>query len=180
LKLTLAKKWAIEQWATERGRKKGWVRRDGTPYCKRLATIAACDVTAEEAKRAYKKRANAAGAAKRKAQRAEKLSAETKPIQTTQTSHTTSFDSYAAAAAAQRARRHEQEESIVEAVGSHERTIAELTVSLGRHRTWRDYVGDKERFHQAIVNRLRSLGNRIASRYEARRQGGYLRLVRRR
>ena len=176
LALTLAKKMAIEDKATALGRSKAFTRRDGQPYRFRIATIAACDKTAEESKQAYKARSNAATAAKRKAQRAEKFTTESHPMSAQQLG---SFNSHAEAVEAQRAHATAQADALFNAIGTGEITIAELMMKVGRHPSWRNYSNDKERFYQAVVHRLGTLAGRIANRYEPRAQGGNLRLIRR-
>lgn len=173
LALTLAKKMAIEDKATDLGRAKGFIRRDGQPYRFRIATIAASDKTAEELKQAYKARSNAATAAKRKAQRAEGFTKESNAMSAHQR---TSFNSFAEAIAAQKAHTKAQADALFVATGTGEITIAELMMKLRQHSSWRGYGDDKIKYRQTVVDRLKLLRSdgRIADRYERK-----LRFIRR-
>jgi hypothetical protein len=174
----LEDKMRIEDLETERGRSKGWIRRDGKQYSFRLRTIPATDVTPKEAERAYKRRANKAGAAVKKAKRAERIKTETKAMSTQQQTKT-GFSTYAEANAALKAHTAAQAEALFVAIGTGEITIGELMVRLKSHPLWCTYADDKERFYQAIVNRLRTLQGRVVDRYEPRLQGGNTRFIRR-
>jgi hypothetical protein len=177
-RIPLEAKMRFEDLRTAFGVSKGWTLRNGKPYIFRFRTIAACDVTPEEAERAYKRRANKAGAAVKKAKRAERIKTETKAMATQQQTKT-GFSTYAEANAALKAHTAAQAEALFVAIGTGEVTIAELMVKLKTHPLWRAYADDKARFYQAIVNRLRTLQGRVVDRYEPRLQGGNLRFIRR-